>query len=73
MRIIFYLDEDVPLSFGEALITRGVDVLSTQQAGNKGFSDLEQLRFAVENKRVMITHNKKDYILLHKHYLEMKK
>jgi len=73
MRIKFYLDEDVPLSFGEALKTRGVDALSTQEAGNKGFTDLEQMLFTVEHGRVIITHNKKDFMLLHKHYLEMKK
>jgi len=73
MRVKFYLDEDVPLSFSEALKTRGVDVLSTQQAGNKGLADLEQLLFAVEHKRVMITHNKKDFMLLHKNFIEMKK
>lgn len=73
MRIKLYLDEDVPLSFGEALRTRGVDALSTQKAGNKGFTDLEQLQFAVEHGRVIITHNKKDFMLLHKNYLELKK
>lgn len=73
MRVTFYLDEDVPLSFGEALRVRGVDALSTQQAGNKGFTDLEQLLFADEHGRVIITHNKKDFILLHKHFLEKKK
>ena len=73
MRVKLYLDEDVPLSFGEALRTRGVDALSTQKAGNKGCTDLEQLLFAVKHGRVIITHNKKDFMLLHKHYLEVKK
>ncbi len=72
MRIKLYLDEDVPLSFGEALNNRGVDILSTQDAGNKGFTDLEQLLFAAQDKRVIISHNKKDFIQLHKHCLEIK-
>jgi len=30
------LDEDVPFSFARDLLTRGVDVVTTQQAGNNG-------------------------------------
>ncbi len=69
MRIKVYVDEDVPLSFSQALLNRGVDVVTTGGAGNKGFSDSEQLIFAVGSDRSIVTHNKKDFILLHNEYL----
>ncbi|GBD99729.1 hypothetical protein BMS3Abin07_01770 [bacterium BMS3Abin07] len=65
MRIKVYLDEDVPSAFANALLNRGVDVVTTQQAGNDGRSDAEQLIFAAQEGRVIFTHNKRDFILLH--------
>ena len=44
MRIRFYLDEDVLISLVQALQNRGVDVLTTQTAGNIGNSYLQQRR-----------------------------
>lgn len=69
MRIKLYLDEDVDISLAHALKQKGIDVLTTQESGNKRLSDSEQLEFAVNNKRVMFTHNKRDFLLLHKSYL----
>jgi predicted nuclease of predicted toxin-antitoxin system len=68
MRITAYVDEDVPLSFAEALRNRGVDCITTQEAGNKGLSDREQLAFSAGKNRAIVTHNKKDFILLHNEY-----
>jgi len=68
MRLKAYVDEDVPLSLAEALRNRGVDCSTTQEAGNKGLSDAEQLAFSAENGRTIVTHNKKDFILLHNEY-----
>ncbi|HDZ01736.1 MAG TPA: hypothetical protein ENH52_09795 [Nitrospirae bacterium] len=73
MRIKVYLDEDVPSAFANALLNRGVDVVTTQQAGNDGRSDAEQLIFAAQEGRVIFTHNKRDFILLHNEYLCNKK
>ena len=42
-RVSLYLDEHVQIGLAEALKARGVDVLTTQEAGNVGVSDLEQL------------------------------
>jgi hypothetical protein len=69
MRIRVYVDEDVPLSFSEALIHRGVD----QQAGNKGLSDSGQLAYAATNGRIIVTHNKRDFILLHTEYIRSRR
>ncbi len=68
MRIKAYVDEDVPLSLSQALRNRGVDCITTQEAGNKGLSDAEQLAFSATNGRTIVTHNKKDFILLHNEY-----
>ena len=70
MQIKFYLDEDIPLSFAQAMTNRGVDVLTTQEAENKGISDIEQLKFAIGKSRVLISHNKIDFIKLHFMFLE---
>ncbi|MCL4536233.1 MAG: DUF5615 family PIN-like protein [Nitrospirae bacterium] len=68
MRIKIYLDEDVPFSFAQALINRGVDVITTQQAGNLTQSDAEQLVYAALQMRAIFTHNKRDFIMLHNEY-----
>ena len=60
MRIRFYLDEDVPSSFAQALSNGGVDAETTQSTGNTGRSDSEQLLFASREERVILTHNKRD-------------
>jgi hypothetical protein len=73
MKIKLYLDEDVPLAFALALLNRGADVLTTQDAGNIGLSDEEQLIFATRGERVFFTHNKRDFILLHNKYLSLSK
>jgi len=69
MRLKAYVDEDVPLSLAQALRNRGVDCITTQDADNKGFSDAEQLAFSSGNGRTIVTHNKKDFILLHNEYV----
>lgn len=69
MRIKLYLDEDVDISLAKALQQKGIDVLTTQEAGKKRLSDAEQLEFAVNTKRILLTHNKRDFILLHKNYI----
>ncbi|HKI44533.1 MAG TPA: DUF5615 family PIN-like protein [Balneolales bacterium] len=70
MRIRFYLDEDVPSSFAQALSNRGVDTETTQTAGNIGCLDRQQLLFASREGRVILTHNKRDFIILHNDFVE---
>jgi len=64
MKINLYLDEDVPLAFAQALMNRGVNVVTTQQVGNKGKAEEEQLIYATKEKRSIFTHNKRDFMLL---------
>ncbi len=69
MRIKLYLDEDVDISLAKALKQKGIDVLTTQESDTKRLSDAEQLEFAVHSKRAILTHNKRDFALLHKNYM----
>ena len=41
-----YLDEDVHEDIAMALRLRGYDVKTTKEAGNKGLSDIEQIKYA---------------------------
>lgn len=69
MKIKLYLDEDVDISLAKALKQKGIDVLTTQEAGKKRLNDFEQLEFAVNERRTILTHNKRDFTLLHKSYM----
>jgi predicted nuclease of predicted toxin-antitoxin system len=54
-RIRFYLDEHIPSAVAEGLRQRGVDVLTVQDAARSGLSDQEQLSFAHQEQRAMLT------------------
>jgi len=58
MSIRFHLDESVPPIVAEELARRGMDVTTSQQTGLLGASDDVQLRFAVAEKRVLVTHDR---------------
>ena len=73
MRIRVYLDEDIPFSFAQALLNRGVDTVQTQLVGNIGKSDNEQLEYSAAQGRTILTHNKKHFILLHNEFLRLGK
>lgn len=69
-----YLDEDAQDSdFVTSLIFRGVNVLTSGEAGMNGRSDAEQLEFAVQEKRVLFSHNIGDFSVLHIEYLQSEK
>ena len=54
-QIRFYLDEHIHSAVAEGLRRRGIEVLTVQQARKTGLSDREQLAFALDTKRVMVT------------------
>ena len=64
-RISLYFDEHVQIGLAEALKARGVDVLTTQEAGNVGVSDLEQLTFAAGKGRTLFSYNKRHFAKVH--------
>jgi len=70
MAVQLYLDEDVDPLLAQVLRHRGVDCISTQEAGNRGLSDSEQMSFAVNQKRAFFTFNVKDFAQLANQYAQ---
>ncbi len=56
-----YLDEDVDVLLAPLLAARGIDCLPAVAAGNLGQSDTAQLTFALQESRIIVTHNRQDY------------
>jgi flavorubredoxin len=66
-----YLDEDTQSdALIAALRSRGINLLTTSEAGMTGRADDEQLRFAASLKRVIITSNIADFARLHAQWLK---
>ena len=61
----FYLDEDVPRPVGDMLAQRGHDVVHTYDVGNKSLPDPQQLLFAANTGRILVTFNRRDFAVLH--------
>ncbi len=51
----FLLDEHIPGAVADTLRRHGVDVLTVQGAGRTGLSDTQQLAWANEQGRVVVT------------------
>ena len=66
--IRFFFDEHVPAADADALRARGIDVVTTDEAGRLRYPDDDQLRFATANGRVMVTHDS-DYLALAAQFL----
>lgn len=67
--IRFYLDENVDHDIARGLRTRSIEVLTTAEAGTRGFSDEEHLAFALQEKLVIITSDE-DFLILHSQNIE---
>jgi len=63
-KIRFYTDEHVAGAVVAGLRRRGVDVLTTQEAGMLGASDREHLAFAADDGRIVVTQDD-DFLRLH--------
>jgi predicted nuclease of predicted toxin-antitoxin system len=68
--IKLYLDEDVHEDIAMALRLRGYDIKTTREVGNKGLSDIEQLRYATKKDRVIISFNIADFNKLHSEFIK---
>ncbi|MGH2535339.1 MAG: DUF5615 family PIN-like protein [Thermomicrobiales bacterium] len=60
-----YLDEHVAEDLALLLEATGHDVMTTRQLRSKAQNDAKQLLTASRLSRVFITHNGKDFVLLH--------
>lgn len=67
-KVKLYLNEDIHTAVVKPLKYRGFDVVTTDELGKKGQSDIIQLKFAVKQKRAVISFNIKDFVPLHKEY-----
>jgi predicted nuclease of predicted toxin-antitoxin system len=63
-RIGFHLDEHIPRAVADALRRRGIEVLTTGEAGMLGMSDAEHLAHALSGGRVFVTQDS-DFLRLH--------
>ncbi|HEY9618951.1 MAG TPA: DUF5615 family PIN-like protein [Crinalium sp.] len=61
----FYADEQFPYRTIEALQALGHDILTVQAADNRGLPDEDVLAFATQEKRTVLTLNRRDFIRLH--------
>jgi len=68
--IKLYLDENVPEAVSTALRLRGYDVLTVRDAGRKGLSDVEQLKYAFSQGRVIFTFNVSDFYKIHIEFMK---
>ena len=60
----FYADEHVPRSVVNGLRLRGIDVITAQDANLLAATDLEHLKFAQQQSRVIITQDQ-DFLRFH--------
>jgi len=65
-----YLDEDVTVVLAEVLRARGFSVTTTQEAGQLGNSDEDQLASATRRAKVILTHNRLHFEALGSAYFE---
>jgi hypothetical protein len=61
-----YLDEDIPLGIARLLQGYGFTAVTTRDAGNLGRDDERQLTYATTHGLTMLTHNRSDFLLLHR-------
>lgn len=66
--IELYLDEDIDVLIGDLLRARGFKALTTQEAGQLGSSDENQLSYAVNQQKALLTHNRDDFERLAEKY-----
>lgn len=72
-KIALLLDEDVRRILADILRQRTYDAVHVIEVGRGGRSDLEQLEYAVSQRRAILSHNIRDYRLLHELYREQGK
>lgn len=68
-----YFDEDMSAIVAAKLRKIGWDVLTTQQAGNSGKSDVAQLEYASREGRILVTRNYADFQEIHQQFLQKRK
>ena len=60
----FYLDDDLTPAIAVALRKRGADAVSAHEVGNLGLGDMDQLVFAADQGRCLVSGNARDFCRL---------
>ena len=71
--IDLYLDEDVDVLVAGLVRARGFGAMTTQEAGQIGKTDTEQLAFAASRQKTLLTHNRVHFEALARQYFEENK
>ncbi len=61
--IRFHLDESVAPAVAVGLLSHGIDVTTTQEAGLLGSTDEAQIAFALSERRVLVSHDD-DFLMI---------
>ncbi len=61
----FHIDEDVPVALAQELVALGHTALTARDLYLIGALDPVHLRQAALNNRILVTHNKRDFRVLH--------
>jgi predicted nuclease of predicted toxin-antitoxin system len=69
LKVKLFLDEDVHAELAHALRNRGFDAVHAQELARKGKTDREQLDYAIQEQRCVVTFNVKDFVVLHNDYI----
>jgi len=64
-----YFDEDADARLAASLKQRGYDVETTVDVGRLEASDEQQLRYAADQQRVLVTHNIRHFSTLHSQWM----
>lgn len=62
----FYLDHNISSQLATLLRRRGHAVVSARQIGRERGDDAEHLFIAAEQQRIVVTHDRDDFTLLHR-------
>lgn len=67
--VAFYLDSDVGQELAALLEAQGEDASTAAREGLRSAADDEHLWRASEQRRVLVTHNRRDFVMLHEAWL----
>jgi len=67
----FYLDADLSWRVARLARRRGLDVIAAQEVGRRIASDAEQLIYATQQNRCLVTNNRDDFLALDRGYREL--